>query len=548
MGGSIKLLPSKGSLAVHRILFLTALFSQSISWGDQQPICINGLLDDWETVDSAATDPVGDSTGGPDFVALAVADDDHNLFVKIEASSSFDLSENNNLRLYLDTDLNASTGKSIGGIGAELEWRPGERSGTFFRAGNETFLYHTDITFRGQPTVTSHVFEVSINRSATPDGQNPLFAGSSVRLFVQDGADGDRIPNAGSAVTYTFDVGAAPPIEKKSVPRKQIDELRMITHNVLNDRPFSNQWQDQFFRQWISVRPDILHLQEIYSHSTQETEELIETCLGGTWFSAGHNDCKTISRYPIAGSWSIDGNLAVLIDTTDSIGTPVLCINAHFPCCANEEGRQEEADAVMAFIREAYQPGGALNLGDDVPVLIAGDLNLVGLARQLETLITGNIADNGWFGPDFLPDPDGSNLHNTVSRLTEQRMGYTWRSDNSWFWPGHLDYMIYSDSNLQRSHDFLLDTREMSLDELEGNDLQEQDSSSSDHLLFCVDFRRVCRADLDRNGDVGFDDLITLLTFWGPCLSECTGDLNSDGTIGFADLVELISSWGSCAP
>ena len=88
----------------------------------------------------------------------------------------------------------------------------------------------------------------------------------------------------------------------------------------------------------------------------------------------------------------------------------------------------------------------------------------------------------------------------------------------------------------------------MSLDELEGNDLQEQDSSSSDHLLFCVDFRQACRADLDNNGDVGFDDLITLLTFWGPCQSECSGDLNNDETIGFADLVELIGSWGPCAP
>ena len=138
---------------MHRIFFLTALSCQSIVWGDQQPICINGLLEDWEAVDPAATDPIGDSTSGPDFVALSAADDDHNLFLKIEASSSFDLSENNNLRLYLDTDLNASTGKSIGGIGAELEWRPGERSGTFFDAGNETFLYHTDITFRGQPLV-----------------------------------------------------------------------------------------------------------------------------------------------------------------------------------------------------------------------------------------------------------------------------------------------------------------------------------------------------------------------------------------------------------
>ena len=546
MGSSIRLLHPKGSLAVSRILFLTTLFCQPIAWGDQQPICINGLLEEWKGVDPAATDPIGDSSGGPDFVALAIADDDQNLFLKIEASSQFDLSENNDLRLYLDTDLNASTGKSIGGIGAELEWRPGERSGTFYSAGNETFLYHTDITFRGQPTVTSHVFEVSISRTALPDGQTPLFSGSSVRLFVQDGAGGDRIPNAGSAATYTFDVGGTPPIEKRTIPRKQIDELRMITHNVLNDRPFSNQWQDQFFRQWIAVRPDILHLQEIYSHTTQETEALIQSCLGGTWFSAGHNDCKTISRYPITGSWTIDGNLAVLINTTDAIGTPMLCINAHFPCCSNDEGRQEEADAVMAFVREAYQPGGPITLEEDVPVLIAGDLNLVGLARQLETLVTGDIADNGSFGQDFMPDPDGSHLHNIVSRLTEQRMGYTWRSDNSWFWPGHLDYMIFSDSNLQRSHDFLLDTREMSLDELEGNDLQEQDSSSSDHLLFCVDFRKVCRADLDNSGNVGFDDLIALLTFWGPCQAQCSGDLNNDGTIGFADLVELISSWGSC--
>ena len=531
---------------MHQILFLTALFCQPIAWSDQQPICINGLLEDWEGVGPVATDPIGDSSDGPDFVALTIADDDQNLFLKIEASSSFDLSENNNLRLYLDTDLNASTGKSIGGIGAELEWRPGERSGTFYSDGNETFLYHTDITFRGQPTVTSHVFEVSISRTALPDGQTPLFSGSSVRLFVQDGAGGDRIPNAGSAATYTSDIGGTPPIEKRTIPRKQIDELRMITHNVLNDRPFSNQWQDQFFRQWISVRPDILHLQEIYSHTTQETEALIQSCLGGTWFSAGHNDCKTISRYPITGSWTIDGNLAVLIDTADAIGTPMLCINAHFPCCSNDEGRQEEADAVMAFVREAYQPGGPITLEEHVPVLIAGELNLVGLARQLETLVTGDIADNGSFGPDFMPDPDGSHLHNIVSRLTEQRMGYTWRSDNSWFWPGHLDYMIFSDSNLRRSHDFLLDTREMSLDELEGNDLQEQDSSSSDHLLFCVDFRKVCRADLDNSGNVGFDDLIALLTFWGPCQAECSGDLNNDGTIGFADLVELIGNWGSC--
>ena len=71
MGSSIRLLHPKGSFAVHRILFLTALFCQPIAWSDQQPICINGLLEDWEGVDPVTTDPIGDSSGGPDFVALA---------------------------------------------------------------------------------------------------------------------------------------------------------------------------------------------------------------------------------------------------------------------------------------------------------------------------------------------------------------------------------------------------------------------------------------------------------------------------------------------
>ena len=168
-----------------------------------------------EGVDLVNTDPIGDSSGGPDFVALAMADDDHNLFVKIEASSSFDLSENNNLRLYLDTDLNASTGKSIGGIG--MNWNGVPVSVLAPSLGPATKPLCTTQTSRSWPTDGD---QPCIRRSASADllfqtVRTPLFAGSSVRLFVQDGADGDRIPNAGNAATYTFDVGGTPPIEKE---------------------------------------------------------------------------------------------------------------------------------------------------------------------------------------------------------------------------------------------------------------------------------------------------------------------------------------------
>lgn len=47
------------------------------------------------------------------------------------------------------------------------------------------------------------------------------------------------------------------------------------------------------------------------------------------------------------------------------------------------------------------------------------------------------------------------------------------------------------------------------------------------------------RADFDMNSDVGFDELLAVLTLWGPC--SCREDIDGDGLVGFADLV-------SCSP
>lgn len=54
-----------------------------------------------------------------------------------------------------------------------------------------------------------------------------------------------------------------------------------------------------------------------------------------------------------------------------------------------------------------------------------------------------------------------------------------------------------------------------------------------------------CPADLDASGDVGFDDLVELLSAWGPC-PGCPADLDASGDVGFDDLVELLSAWGDC--
>jgi hypothetical protein len=54
-----------------------------------------------------------------------------------------------------------------------------------------------------------------------------------------------------------------------------------------------------------------------------------------------------------------------------------------------------------------------------------------------------------------------------------------------------------------------------------------------------------CDADLDGNGDVGFDDLLAVLAAWGPC-GGCAEDIDGDGSVAFGDLLIVLSTWGPC--
>ncbi len=55
-----------------------------------------------------------------------------------------------------------------------------------------------------------------------------------------------------------------------------------------------------------------------------------------------------------------------------------------------------------------------------------------------------------------------------------------------------------------------------------------------------------CPADLDGSGDVGFNDLLSVLGLWGPC-PGCPEDLDGSGDVGFNDLLAILGDWGPCA-
>jgi hypothetical protein len=54
-----------------------------------------------------------------------------------------------------------------------------------------------------------------------------------------------------------------------------------------------------------------------------------------------------------------------------------------------------------------------------------------------------------------------------------------------------------------------------------------------------------CLGDVDGSGTVDFDDVLRILSAWGPCES-CPEDLNGDDMVGFDDLLIALSAWGPC--
>jgi endonuclease/exonuclease/phosphatase family metal-dependent hydrolase len=533
------LAPAAGALTVA--LFLVV----SPATATQFAVTIDGVFADWADVAVAYTDASGDGSGA-DFGRIWIADDDRFLFLRLEVGAELDLSENNSLRIYLDTDNNAGTGMPVAGIGAELEWRFGDRQGSFI-AGGSTTVFHEDIRFRAGPTVTATEFEMAFGRDMMPDGQNALFPGPVVRIVVRDQAGGDQLPGSGDLVTYTMDVGSLPAEPPIALARQQPGDLRLATFNVLTDSPWDGGEAPRFERLVAAADPDIICFQEIYDHSASQTAALVGSWLGGAWSGVANTDCKTVTRRPILDSWPVGNELATLIDAGATLGSELLVINAHLPCCDNDGGRQDAADEIMAFVRDARTPGGQLDLDSDTPIVITGDLNLVGFARQLETLLTGDIVDEGTYGSDFAPDWDGTDLLDVVARQTEKRMGYTWRRDTSSFWPGRLDFIIATDSVTAIGNRFILYTPEMSPGELAANGLLAGDSHASDHLLLAADLRAPappCAGDINGSGEVDVQDFLGLLAAWGD--PGGAADINGDGIVDVQDFLDLLAAWGPC--
>ena len=483
-------------LASCALLALLALLAGPAA-ATLMPIQPDGDFADWSAVPLALTDTSGDDgSSGIDFGSVWVANDQDYLYIRFETGADVQPDEEQQMRLYLDTDMNAGTGYYHGGIGAELVWEFGERQGTFYRGGT-AYIYHNDVGLLMMPTVSSTQFEIALARDAVPANGQSLFPGDTVRFLLRDaGSGGDLVPDSGG-ISYTFSEGSIP-VESLSLAREDAAHIRLQSWNVENDGLFEGGSAEAAQGRLLNaVDPDILVINEVWNHSALEVRNKIEEHLpsgaGESWYALKRDSGNVVcSRFPILNSWEVNPGYritAVLVDLGDDPLPNLLVIACHWRCCTADDDRQHEADSIIEFLADAKTLGGAITLPEGTPFVLAGDLNLVGLGQQLDTILTGDIINELYYGPDAAPDWDDQPFAPVMARHPDARRADTWWNDYSSYYPGKLDWIFYTDSVLDLKRNFVLETRTMTSATRAANGLYTFDTTyASDHASIVADF------------------------------------------------------------
>lgn len=319
-----------------------------------------------------------------------------------------------------------------------------------------------------------------------------------------------------------------PPLGRRTgtfIDRADLLDLRLVSYNVKWNSIFPEvdpARAEKFARVIAALNPDVLALQEVGAapprrgqpagrkRTAEDVTELLQHIApqpaGGKWHAFQGKDCVIASKYPLkltatrtvpAGERELAMALVDLPD--EDFAMDLYVLNNHYKCCdpeTNDALRQQQSDALVAWLRDARTPGGNIDLPERTAIAIVGDLNIVGSLQPLQTLLEGDIIDEEKYGPDRPPDWDDSPL--TDARPLHNVSGpddWTWRDDTSAFEPGRLDFVLYTDSILEAVQSFVLNTVVMSDEDLEAAGLRKFDVAQDnvgkqyDHLPLVVDFR-----------------------------------------------------------
>ena len=359
---------------------------------------VDGDTRDWE------------SNGQP-VAAVACAE---RIYLRLSLPGPAVLQDASGVVIYYDTDDDASTGLPVHGLGAEIRWDAGRRSGTSYASGPDDLaswpIRHADLGLRAAPVLDSADFELSIQRTVAGAG--------ACRIAVE--RHDEFLGGAVAAYRETRVVRSL------SAARAPQTDLRVLAYNVLNDdlldRP---EKKEAFLAQFTALQPDIICFTEIYSHSADTSRARVVEVLPYMLHASGDGsrDCRIVSRYPIVFSEASDRFHAARVrDDTGHID--VMVITAHLTCCSYSSTRAGEMRQIQNFIVRLR--AGALNgVPADLPLVLAGDLNLV-----------------RWDTEAFLGLQQATGLRPLPALHLDSLDDHTWRNDIESFSPGRLDYIL----------------------------------------------------------------------------------------------------------
>ncbi|MFZ1728659.1 MAG: endonuclease/exonuclease/phosphatase family protein [Bacteroidota bacterium] len=475
------------------VFFLIVLYGLSAS-AMAQRVAIDGRFADWDSLAVLASDPIGDAgIGGVDFTRLQADNDGEWLYLSFDTGSDLLIQDGNSISLAIDTDANSATGTKTQGIGAELIWDFGDRQGGVI-IGNITQVWQNDIRIITAPSMTSKRFEIALRRGTIING-NRLFPSDSLRLALSVNP-GDRIPDANGGALYHFRNTGSDPGSERLIRDAEAGTLRLLSWNTLFNGLLESARQPAYTRMLRALKPDIMCFQECFDISAGDVLTFIQSILqppsGRSWRALKRDQGDIlVTHLDIDDSWQLQSEYREsAYQLRTPAGDPLLLLNCHFRCCTADDHRQKEADGVIRFIRDAKTAGGSVTVPEGTPIVLVGDLNLVGDHRQYETLVTGDIVNNAGFGADEAPDWDGGPWTELEPRHPSSLFTYTWDDAGSNFAPGKLDYMLYTASVLDVTQDMVVDPREISAGQRLRLGIEQSDASTaSDHLPRIADLR-----------------------------------------------------------
>mgnify|MGYP004005900609 CR=1 FL=1 len=351
-------------------------------------------------------------------------------------------------------------------------------------------------------------------------------------------------------------------------------DVRVLSYNLHGDLDPQSLSENGFSRVISAVDPDIVIFQEVsgsYDDAGEFANWLDHQLPQNSWevhvgISAG---VRTIvgSHYPMSmqeqdtiPESSTRGVTMCLVDVpNDVFETDVYILGVHFKCCdypGDNEKRQKSADAIATWMGDARLQGRHIDLPWGTPMILTGDMNLVGGPQPELTLLTGDVIEESYYCSDIKGDWDNSDLLDVAPVDLNTGNDYTWQGSD-WYDPSRLDRFMVTESVMNIANKFVLNSDTMSSYELNQLGLNSSDtlpSVTSDHLPIVLDFQpsqqlASCSSDINGDGIVSITDLLGIIDSWSPngdCCPGCQGDVDGDLAVDVSDVLQVVGNWGVC--